>query len=150
MDLYSHRIIGWDAGPGLATELPDSALQRAMRTWRGHDLRDLLHHSDRGRQYTSHAFRHQLARQCITQSISRAGNCYDNAAIESFWAALSRVRQSSKTRRSAYLPLGWPPEGGTTEPQGTGCGEAAKQIPNNVHCLSEAENPRECHAALRE
>lgn len=88
MDLYSRRIIGWDAGPSLATELPDSALQRALTTRRGHDLRDLLHHSDRGCQYTSHTFRHQLARQGITQSMSRAGNCYDNAAIESFWATL--------------------------------------------------------------
>lgn len=88
MDLYSRRIIGWDAGPSLAAELPGSALQRALRTRRGHDLRDLLHHSDRGCQYTSHTFRHQLARQGITQSMSRAGNCYDNAAIESFWATL--------------------------------------------------------------
>ena len=88
MDLYSRRIIGWDAGPSLATELPGSALQRALTTRRGHDLRDLLHHSDRGCQYTSHTFRHQLARQGITQSMSRAGNCYDNAAIESFWATL--------------------------------------------------------------
>jgi transposase InsO family protein len=88
MDLYSRRIIGWDAGPSLATELPGSALQRALATRRGHDLRDLLHHSDRGCQYTSHAFRHQLVQRGITQSMSRAGNCYDNAAIESFWATL--------------------------------------------------------------
>ena len=72
--------------PSLATELPDSALQRALKTRRGHDLRDLLHHSDRGCQYTSHAFRHQLALQGITQSMSRAGNCYDNAAIECCFA----------------------------------------------------------------
>lgn len=88
MDLYSRRIIGWDAGPSLATELPSSALQRALVARRGHDLRDLLHHSDRGCQYTSHAFRHQLIHEGITQSMSRAGNCYDNAAIESFWATL--------------------------------------------------------------
>jgi putative transposase len=88
MDLYSRRIIGWDAGPSLATELPASALRRALDTRRGHDLHTVLHHSDRGCQYTSHAFRHQLAQQGITQSMSRAGNCYDNAAIESFWATL--------------------------------------------------------------
>lgn len=88
MDLYSRRIIGWDSGPSLATELPSSALQRALATRSGHHLRDLLHHSDRGCQYSSHAFRHQLAQQGITQSMSRAGNCYDNAAIESFWATL--------------------------------------------------------------
>lgn len=88
MDLYSRRIIGWDAGPSLGTALPVSALQRALATRRGHDLRDLLHHSDRGCQYTSHAFRRQLLHKGITQSMSRAGNCYDNAAIESFWATL--------------------------------------------------------------
>jgi transposase InsO family protein len=88
MDLYSRRIIGWDAGPSLATELTASALQRALATRRGHDLHALLHHSDRGCQYTSLAFRRQLAQQGITQSMSRAGNCYDNAAIESFWATL--------------------------------------------------------------
>ena len=88
MDLFSRRIIGWEAGPSLATELPASALQRALAARRGADLGALLHHSDRGCQYTSHAFRHQLQEHDITQSMSRAGNCYDNAAIESFWATL--------------------------------------------------------------
>lgn len=88
MDLYSRRILGWDTSSSLATELPSSALQRALAARCGSDLAGLLHHSDRGCQYTSGSFRHQLGTQRITQSMSRAGNCYDNATIESFWATL--------------------------------------------------------------
>ena len=88
MDLCSRRIIGWEAGSTLATDLPVLALQRALSARPGCDLRTLLHHSDRGCQYTSHAFRRELASLGITQSMSRAGNCYDNAAIESFRATL--------------------------------------------------------------
>ena len=88
MDLCSRRIIGWDAGPGLTTDLTVRALRRALTARPGCDLRTLLYHSDRGCQYTSHAFRRKLASRGITQSMSRAGNCYDKAAIESFRATL--------------------------------------------------------------
>jgi putative transposase len=87
MDLCSRRILGWSTQDNLATQLPLQALQRALQR-RGSDLHDLLHHSDRGCQYTSVQFRSSLRLRGITQSMSRTANCYDNAAMESFWATL--------------------------------------------------------------
>ena len=55
---------------------------------RGHNHRSLLHHSDRGCQYTSAEFRKSLRLRGITASMSRTANCYDNATMESFWATL--------------------------------------------------------------
>jgi len=87
MDLCSRRILGWSTHDTLATELPNAALERALQT-RGAKQNGLLHHSDRGCQYTSAEFRHRLQRRGITASMSRTANCYDNAAMESFWATL--------------------------------------------------------------
>lgn len=87
MDLCSRRIIGWSTHDTLATLLPAKALEKALAT-RGPQLNGLLHHSDRGCQYSSAAFRSRLQLSGITQSMSRSGNCYDNAAMESFWATL--------------------------------------------------------------
>jgi transposase InsO family protein len=87
MDLYSRRILGWSTHETLATELPNQALERALQA-RGSSLRGLLHHSDRGCQYTSTEFRHRLKLRGITASMSRRANCYDNATMESFWATL--------------------------------------------------------------
>jgi transposase InsO family protein len=88
MDLHSRRIIGWSTGASLATGLAEHALEQALRARPGASPRELLHHSDRGCQYTSAAFRRWLELRGITQSMSRRGNCYDNAAMESFWATL--------------------------------------------------------------
>lgn len=87
MDLYSRRILGWSTREDLATELPHAALENALRT-RGSKQNGLLHHSDRGCQYTSTEFRQRLKLRGITASMSRTANCYDNAAMESFWATL--------------------------------------------------------------
>ena len=87
MDLCSRRILGWSTHDRLATELPNAALERALQT-RGSRPSGLLHHSDRGCQYTSAEFRHRLQLRGITASMSRKANCYDNAAMESFWATL--------------------------------------------------------------
>ena len=87
MDLCSRRILGWSTHDRLATELPNAALERALQT-RGSRPSGLLHHSDRGCQYTSAEFRHRLQLRGITASMSRTANCYDNAAMESFWATL--------------------------------------------------------------
>lgn len=87
MDLCSRRILGWSTHQTLATELPSQALERALQA-RGSSLRGLLHHSDRGCQYTSSEFRHRLKLRGITASMSRRANCYDNATMESFWATL--------------------------------------------------------------
>jgi putative transposase len=88
LDLYSRRIIGWGTHTSLATELTTRALERALQARPNASLADLLHHSDRGCQYTSATFRKRLHLSQITQSMSRKGNCYDNAAMESFWATL--------------------------------------------------------------
>ena len=67
---------------------------------------ELLHHSDRGCQYTSAAFRNRLSMCQITQSMSRKGNCYDNAAMESLWATLKAECFGSMipaTRAQAHL-----------------------------------------------
>ena len=87
MDLYSRRILGWSTREDLATALPHAALERALQA-RGSKQHDLLHHSDRGCQYTSAEFRNRLQLRDITASMSRRANCYDNATMESFWATL--------------------------------------------------------------
>ena len=87
MDLCSRRILGWSTHESLATQLPLQALQRALQT-RDTPIHGLLHHSDRGCQYSSTKFRRSLQLRGITQSMSRRANCYDNAAMESFWATL--------------------------------------------------------------
>jgi transposase InsO family protein len=88
MDLHSRRILGWSTGVSLATDLVEQALEQAIRRRPGISLRELIHHSDRGCQYTSAAFRSRLSLRGITPSMSRRGNCYDNATMESFWATL--------------------------------------------------------------
>jgi transposase InsO family protein len=87
MDLCSRRILGWSTREDLATALPNAALELALQT-RSSKLNSLLHHSDRGCQYTSTAFRKRLELRGITASMSRTANCYDNATMESFWATL--------------------------------------------------------------
>jgi len=87
MDLCSRRILGWSTREDLATALPKTALELALQT-RGSKPNGLLHHSDRGCQYTSAEFRRRLELRGITASMSRTAKCYDNATMESFWATL--------------------------------------------------------------
>jgi putative transposase len=86
MDLCSRKIIGWSVAQSLETNLVKEALQQAWTSRR--PAGGLLHHSDRGVQYASSAFRALLASYQILPSMSAAGNCYDNAAMESFWSTL--------------------------------------------------------------
>lgn len=86
MDLYSRKIVGWSSSPSLQSSLVTQALQQAVRSRR--PAAGLLHHSDRGIQYASHAFRQLLRSAQIQPSMSRRANCYDNAAMESFWSTL--------------------------------------------------------------
>jgi putative transposase len=88
MDLYSRRIIGWAAGLSLATATVLAALRMAV-THR-HPPVGLLYHTDRGVQYASHEHREVLAAAGIEASMSRVGNPYDNAAMESFMATYKR------------------------------------------------------------
>ena len=86
LDLYSRKIVGWNMSPFLDTELILKALQMALLTRQPPP--DLLFHSDRGVQYASHDYRQALAQAGLIPSMSRKGNCYDNAAMESFWSTL--------------------------------------------------------------
>ena len=86
LDLASRRVVGWAMGESLETSLPMDALKMALRQRK--PTAGLLHHSDRGCQYASEAYREHLAAWQVTPSMSRRGNCYDNAAMESFWSTL--------------------------------------------------------------
>lgn len=86
MDLYSRRIVGWALKSSLETSLVTEALSRAQKERR--PAPGLLHHSDRGSQYASSAYRALLANFKIIASMSGLAHCYDNAAMESFWSSL--------------------------------------------------------------
>jgi len=86
LDLYSRRVVGWALSTSLSTELPLVALDNAIQ--RRRPAEGLLHHSDRGCQYTSNDYRERLAELGVTVSMSRKGNCWDNAVAESFFATL--------------------------------------------------------------
>lgn len=86
MDLHSRRILGWSVGGSLHSLLVREALQHALALRR--PTEGLIHHSDQGRQYTSVLFQNLLRSAQILPSMSSRGNCYDNAAMESFWSTL--------------------------------------------------------------
>ncbi len=88
MDLYSRRIVGWSMDRWNSRHLVMDALSMALGTRAPRS--DLVHHSDRGAQYTSDDFRDLLARHGIQCSMSARGNCYDNAVVESFFGLLKR------------------------------------------------------------
>jgi transposase InsO family protein len=88
MDLHSRQIVGLTMADHLRTELVDSALSMALI--QRQPSSDLLHHSDRGSQYTSAAYQQRLIDRGLTLSMSRTGDCLDNAPMESFWATLKR------------------------------------------------------------
>lgn len=86
MDLYSRRIVGWSMDERMEVSLVENAWKMAV-TNRKPDA-CLIHHTDRGSQYTSEVYRSLLAARKCQVSMSRTGNCYDNAAMESFHATL--------------------------------------------------------------
>ena len=85
LDLYSRRVVGWAAASTLTTALVLTAWRRALARRR---CAPRIHHSDRGGQYTSDAYQRALARYGVQCSMSRRGNCYDNAVVESFFRTL--------------------------------------------------------------
>lgn len=87
MDLFSRRVVGWSINDSLATGLVSDALRAAIESRRP-DGQQLLHHSDRGCQYTSDDYQKTLSTLGITCSMSRTGCCYDNAAMERFFWSL--------------------------------------------------------------
>ena len=88
IDLYSRRVVGWSMAAEMTTDVFLSALEMALGM-RG-DVNGLIHHSDRGSQYCSSAFQAALKRHRIECSMSRKGDCYDNAVAESFFATLKK------------------------------------------------------------
>jgi transposase InsO family protein len=86
LDLYSRRIVGWAMGERIDTALVLSAL--AMALLHRNPPANLIFHTDRGVQYASGDYRQALNDASLTASMSRRGNCYDNATMESFWATL--------------------------------------------------------------
>jgi putative transposase len=88
LDLFSRGVVGWALDTTLSTQLPLVALDMAIR--RRHPGNGLLHHSDRGCQYTSAEYRGVLDKLGVTVSMSRKGNCWDNAVAESFFATLKK------------------------------------------------------------
>ena len=86
LDACSRKIVGWAADDTMPTALVARAFERALALQQ--PAPGLLHHSDRGSQYASDAYRELLRRHGVQASMSRAGNCYDNAKMESFWATL--------------------------------------------------------------
>ncbi len=122
LDACSRRIVGWATGTSLETTLVTEALERARQ--RRRPSPGLLHHSDRGIQYASSAYRALLAIYHITPSMSRAANPYDNALAESFMATF-------KTECFEHMP--------TTH------AEAQLQVFDYIEMFY---NPRRLHSAL--
>lgn len=92
LDAYSRKIVGWSMQERMTKELVLDALRMALGRRRPDSAAELLHHSDRGSQYASAAYRELLREENITCSMSRKGNCWDNALMESFFATLKKER----------------------------------------------------------
>lgn len=107
LDAFSKRILGWAFAPNLETDFVIAALLMAVQR-RGRVPAGVLFHSDRGVQYASHRFRAELARHEILASMSRRGNCYDNARAEAFFSTLKtelvyRTRFATRARAQAAI-----------------------------------------------
>ncbi|WP_126312673.1 IS3 family transposase [Delftia acidovorans] len=98
LDLYSRRIVGWSMQESMTSQLVVDALMMAV--WRRGRPVALLHHSDQGSQYTSEHFQRLLDEQGITCSMSRAGEVWDNSAMESFFSSLKTERTARKVYRT--------------------------------------------------
>ncbi len=92
LDLYSRRIVGWSMHATMTAQLVTDALVTAVWRRGGIAVEALLHHSDQGSQYTSEDFQRQLAGLGIRCSMSRSGNVWDNAVMESFFSTLKIER----------------------------------------------------------
>lgn len=107
MDLYSRLIVGWSMGNRNNTELLENTLEMASSR-RGDNIKGVLLHSDQGRQYASSSYQNLLHNMGIVCSMSRKGNCWDNAPMESFFHSLKTewvVFEDYKTRAEARSSL---------------------------------------------
>jgi len=105
-DLFSGNIVGYAMGERLTRNLVSQSLFKAVAA--KHPAKGLLHHSDRGSQYCSHEYRSMLERFGLQASMSRKGNCYDNAPMESFWGTLKQElvhHRRYRTRQEAIRDI---------------------------------------------
>jgi transposase InsO family protein len=100
LDLFSRAVVGWSVDTTLSTRLPLTALEAAIRKRRPDA--GLLHHSDRGCQYTSDEYRAALCALDVSVSMSRKGNCWDNAVAESFFSTLKLELIHRRTWRDVH------------------------------------------------
>ena len=112
MDAWSRRLVGWSMSARATSQLTKAALNMALQ--RREVSQGLIHHSDRGSQYTDHSYQKLLQDRGIQQSMSAAGNCYDNAMMESFIATLktecahTRFATMAEARRAVFRYIeGW-------------------------------------------
>jgi len=98
IDLFSRRVVGWSMKAEMTAQLVADALMMAI--WRRGKPDALLHHSDRGSQYTSEQFQRLMADNGVVCSMSRSGNVWDNAAMESFFSSLTTERIGKKLYRT--------------------------------------------------
>ncbi|WP_269847260.1 IS3 family transposase, partial [Paenibacillus sonchi] len=106
LDLYTRKIVGWQLGNRMKVELVSAALDKAYNAQK--PGKGLIHHSDRGSQYASVEYRKKLKGYHMIRSMSRRGNCYDNACIESFHSILKReliYRRKFQTQKEAQNQL---------------------------------------------
>ena len=106
LDLYSRKIVGWAMSERIDTALVLKALGMALL--HRNPPRELLFHSDRGVQYASADYRRALSQAGLVASMSRKGNCYDNASMESFWSTLKLelvYRRDFVSRREAQSQI---------------------------------------------
>ena len=105
LDLFSRKVVGWAMADHMDTSLVEDALKMALL--QRQPEAGLLHHSDQGRQYTSAAYQGRLMTAHCQVSMSRVGNCYDNAAMESFFGTLKTecVTEPFATRAQARTTI---------------------------------------------
>jgi transposase InsO family protein len=111
-DLFTCEVVGHAMGARMTTNLVSDAFRKAVETKRPHP--GLIHHSDRGSQYCAQDYQEQLRQFGMTASMSRKGNCYDNAPMESFWGTLKNelvhhrryeTREQARREISEYIEL---------------------------------------------
>ena len=98
LDLFARRVVGWSMKNAMTADLVTDAL--VMAIWRRGKPDELMHHSDQGSQYTSEQFQRLMADHGITCSMSRSGNVWDNAAMESFFSSMKTERTARKVYRT--------------------------------------------------
>ena len=123
IDLCSRKIVGWSMSSRMKSQLVCDALKMAI--WQRRPKAGLIHHSDRGSQYASKAFRKLLRANGFKGSMSRKGDCWDNAVVESFFGSLKQERVQWRNYQTRY--------------------EAQQDI---LHYISIWYNPHRLHSAL--